>query len=367
MLLIALALGCASPGPPHAPSLYLPKPPSDLTAKRVGNHIELRFTAPMRSSDNLTLKAATIHVGLCRQLDHEKTCTAIPSAAQDVAPSKPNAPNAVKLVDTLPDELTRGSVRLLGYRVEIFNAAGQSAGTSEPAYTAAGDPPPPVAALRAEGSRLGILLRWMPAATTAGSVVIEREDLAAQPNRAPAKHGDSTPANVVRLAAGSTDRVLDTTVKPEVPYRYTAVRQLLVQIGGRTLELRSEPSPAVPFELHLTYAPLTPAGLTVAGFSTPATSTASEAFLVDLIWQPVDDTGLLAGLAGYNVYRQPVDASGSSHAERTRLNESAIPVPAFHDATASTGQRYRYSVTAVDGKGNESPAATAVLEPETRP
>jgi hypothetical protein len=371
ILLTALVLGCASPGPPHAPSLYLPKPPNDLAARRVANRVELRFTAPMRSSDNLPLKAASIHVSLCRQLDHEKTCTAVPAAAHDVAPSKPNAPNAVSLEDALPAELTHGPARLIGYRVEIFNASGQSAGKSEPAYTAAGDAPPPVGALRAEGSRLGVLLQWTPAPATAGEVVVEREDLSKAPAQKASKHGNSTPANVVQLAvesAGSSpDRVLDTTAKSEVAYRYTAERQLTVQIGGRSLELRSEPSPPVPFVLHLAYAPLAPTGLTAAGFTTPATSTAAEAYLVDLIWQPVEDTGLLAGLAGYNVYRQALDPNGNPVGNRARLNESAVPVPAFHDATASASQRYRYSVTAVDGKGNESPAVTVVLEAETRP
>jgi len=233
ILLITLALGCASPGPPHAPSLFLPKPPNDLTARRVGDHVELRFTAPLRSSDDLPLKAASVHVGLCRQIAHEKACTTVPAAAQDVAPSKPGAPNAVNMVDVLPAELTHGPARLLGYRVEIFNVGGQSAGKSEPAYTAVGDAPPSVAALRVEGSRLGVLLQWTPAPPTAGAVVVEREDLNA-PAQKPSKHSDSTPANVVRLAAdasdrsqnNSSDRVLDTTAKPEIPYRYTAMRPL---------------------------------------------------------------------------------------------------------------------------------------------
>ena len=38
--------GCASPGPPHAPSLQLPQPVRDLTATRIGNTVELRFTRP---------------------------------------------------------------------------------------------------------------------------------------------------------------------------------------------------------------------------------------------------------------------------------------------------------------------------------
>jgi hypothetical protein len=371
MLLISIALGCASPGPPHAPSLYLPKPPIDLAARRVGNRVELRFTAPSRSTDNLPLKAVSLRVHLCRQLNHDKTCTNLPNAGWDIAPSRPDAANPVRLTDDLPAELTHGPARLLGYRVEIFNADGRSAGKSEPAYTAAGDPPPAVTALRAEGSRLGVLLQWTPAPATAGAVVVEREDLTASPALMSSKHSDGTPANVVRLAAdaanASPDRLLDTTATPEVPYRYTAARQLTVQIGGRSLELRGEPSPPVPFTLLLAYAPLAPTALTAAGFATPASSTTPETFVVDLIWQPVEDAGLLTGLAGYNVYRQPVNADGTPAGARARLNEKAVPVPAFHDDTASAGQRYRYSVTAVDGRGNESPAVTAVLEPEARP
>jgi fibronectin type 3 domain-containing protein len=45
------------------------------------------------------------------------------------------------------------------------------------------------------------------------------------------------------------------------------------------------------------------------------------------------------------------------------LNTLPIPQPAFHDTTADPAAIYRYSVTAVDAKGNESPSATATLTP----
>jgi hypothetical protein len=63
-------------------------------------------------------------------------------------------------------------------------------------------------------------------------------------------------------------------------------------------------------------------------------------------------------LAGYNLYRQEFTAT-----TRTRLNSSPIPQPAFHDATANPAASYRYSVTAVDTKGNESPALTVSFTP----
>ena len=83
-----------------------------------------------------------------------------------------------------------------------------------------------------------------------------------------------------------------------------------------------------------------------------------------MIWQPVDD----AGLGGYNVYRQALDAKGAAVGARQRLNSVPVKLPGYHDAlsAAMSGTRYRYSVTAVDAKGNESGACETTLEPEQR-
>jgi hypothetical protein len=137
-------------------------------------------------------------------------------------------------------------------------------------------------------------------------------------------------------------------------YRYAAVRERVAQIGARSLPYRSATSAPVEFVLRLIYPPLPPTGLTAAGFVST-----SGSYAVDLVWQPVNDSGLLAGLAGYNVYREAVDTAGGA----TKLNEAPVALPGFHDATASAGTRYRYRVTAVDKKGNESSATTYVLEP----
>jgi hypothetical protein len=134
-----------------------------------------------------------------------------------------------------------------------------------------------------------------------------------------------------------------------------------VKFGDRTLELRSTKSPALTFILHEIYPPSAPTALTAVGFVTTATDGTTSPFAVDLIWQPVSEAGMIAELAGYNVYRETLDGVG-----KKKLNSAIVPVPAFHDATASAGVRYRYSVTAVDIKGNESPAATTVLEPSAQ-
>jgi hypothetical protein len=152
-----------------------------------------------------------------------------------------------------------------------------------------------------------------------------------------------------------------------VPYSYTAQRRITLQLGGHAIELRSSLSAAIPFILQEIYPPLEPTGLTAVGFFASEAANSSPTYAVDLIWQPVDDTGLLEGLAGYNIYREPVDAANIPLKARTRLNAAPIRTPAFHDTTANPATRYRYSVSAIDSKGNESLTATVLLEPSAAP
>jgi hypothetical protein len=419
--------GCASPGPPRSPSLGLPTVVTDLSAERIGDSVELHFTAPSRSTDKLPLRSATLRGVLCRAVAHQP-CVAIagfsgPTAIATTAPG--GGPNLVTWRDRLPPGLSSGSRRLLSYRVEFFSVSGNSAGKSEAAYTLAGDSPPAVEDLRAEGTRQGIVLRWRPASATDASVILERENLSpsAQParsgtgrakrpgnerpgngrpaNERPAKATNRTPANIVWLntnsskqpgtagGAGSQDlapegtpanaesastaETLDTTALPDVPYRYTAERRLTVTLGGRPLEMHSTPSTPVEITLREVYPPPAPSGLTAAGYF--ASGEPSPAFSVDLIWQPVDSTGLLAGLAGYNVYRAqlPAEPQRTQAGEippspgRERLNTTPVPLAAFHDTTANPARAYRYFVTAVDRRGNESSAATVDLQPSPGP
>jgi hypothetical protein len=361
------AIGCATPGIPRPPSLNLPEPAHDLTAARIGDTVELRFTLPSRSTDKLPLRGANLTAIFCRALD-PAPCTPIPSSKSsitlDPATTSTNTPTVFTWTDTLPAGLTRGDPRLLTYSVELFNAAGRSAGNSTPAFTAAGTSPPPLEALRAEGSRLGIVLRWNATPQLPSDVILQREDLALTPAK-PSKP-NTTPTNLVQLTTPPApmppaSSLLDATAQPNIPYRYTATRRLTIHLGSRSIELRSAPSPAVALTLQTIYPPLAPTGLTAAAYFADAPS--PNTFAVDLIWQPVDDAGLIAPLAGYNLYRAPTGTT----TQTTRLNPTPLALPSFHDTTANPTTHYRYSVTAIDIKGNESPAATILLDPSTAP
>jgi len=384
---LALLLGCARPGPPRAPSLHIPAVVTDLTAARSGDTVELRFTAPTRASDTVPLPAGDLRGVLCRQLGPATpgACVAVTGIHITIVAKAP--PQAIHLEDTLPAALTTGPPSLLSYRVQFFNAKGASVGESEPAYSVAGAAPTPIAGLTASGARNGIVLSWTPVATE-DDVLLERTDLApskprptTNPDTKPrtvttprrnAKHAVATPertesASVLWLQANAdaaTGRTLDTTVDPETPYQYRALRRRTVKLGGRTLELRSALSPPQQITLQEIYAPAAPSGLNVAAYFDR--SAATPTFAVDLIWQPVDDDTRTAPLAGYNIYRETLDPQNNVIAPSTRLNATPNPLPSFHDTTAKPTDRYRYRITAIDTKGNESPAATATLEPEDR-
>jgi hypothetical protein len=278
------------------------------------------------------------------------------------------------------------------YRVELLNEQGRTAGFSDAAYAAAGAGPASVEKLSAQGSRAGVLLRWREWLDTDpdGEVVLRRQDLRAstgaivekpRPERGPrtAVHAPGKPAPTAKAVSGKPAEaepgvvwlstsvshaafqgeldtgnapppmqrgvVLDATAEPEVPYRYEAERRRVVQLGGRALEMRSALSAPVEITLHEVYPPAPPVDLTAASFAQGA------GMAVDLIWQPVDD----AGLAGYNVYRERADGSG-----KVQLNQKPVALPAFHDVPGVG--RFRYSVTSVDAKGNESAAAVTTVD-----
>jgi len=334
-----LMVGCASPGPPRPPSLRLPEPVRDLSAARAGDGVELSFTVPWQSTDKLPLRGASVRGQICRQLE-QQPCVVVAT----LMPELHGQHTLATWHDSLPRELASGPPRLLSYRVEFFSAAGRSAGRSDAAYTVAGSAPAAVNGLRVEGSRMGVVVSWDTAATADGEVLLQRDDISPRTAAtAPAKHADRVAWLKTNATAGTT---LDAGAEPDKAYRYAAVRERVAQIGGRSLPYRSAESAPVEFVLRLIYPPLPPTGLTAAGFVS-----ASGGYAVDLVWQPVNDAGMLAGLAGYNVYR------GAA-----KLNEVPVMLPGFHDATANAATRYQYRVTAVDKKGNESSADMYVLE-----
>lgn len=354
-----LTLGCASPGPPRPPSLKLPQPVRDLTALREGDAVTLHLTLPLHTTDGLPLRPPTVFLTLCRGLEREpcEPVQGTQNQQMDVVEGN-GAARSITLRDTLPASLSSGPPQPLLYRVQLSNPAGRNAGWSQPAYTLAGSAPPPVEGFHAEGTRAGILLRWTPEPTNpqqATEVIVRRERIGPPPPGA--KKSAKQPvwlATHAQPTGTAAAKSLDASAQQDVPYRYIAVRRESVDADGQHLDLRSVPSASVEITLRDIFPPPIPTDLSAAPFNE------SGHFAIDLVWQPVSDTRL----AGYNVTRQALDANGAPVGTAQRLNAGLITLPAFHDATATPQQGYRYGVSAVDQKGNESAAVTVDVQPQ---
>lgn len=379
--------GCANPGPPKPPSLQLPALVTDLKADRHGTHVVLHFTVPQKTTDGLALRGSAVSARVCRAVE-SGTCQVVgkpPGVPIPVYPQK-----IADVSDELSGDLATGKPKLLTYRVELLNENGRGAGFSDAAFIAAGAAPQPVEDFRAEGSRLGVVLRWVVGADPESEVLLVREDLSAQraahvvsgpptakQNKLNFDMGKKpkTPPPIVMLNADGDalrtasdnrrrDATLDTTAVAGTTYRYTAERRRTLDLYGHSLEVWSGSAPYLLFVLNDTFPPPAPTNLSVAGFTESTPDGRSGTFAVDLIWDPVQDDHL----AGYRVYRAELAGKGAStdkdtSARGTLLSAELVRSPAFHDPTANGSRRYRYSVTSVDQKGNESDAVKAVLEP----
>jgi hypothetical protein len=346
-----LVVGCASPGPPRPPSLQLPQLVRDLSAAREGSSVELRFTLPQKTTDSLPIREAGVKASVCRG-GEGGPCVAVP-ALQNVGLAVDKGASAASRVvtwhDELPTTVATGEPRVLVYRVELSNLEGKTAGWSEPAYTAAGVSPVAVSGLRAEETRAGILLQWQPSVPSSQDEVLLRRELISPP--AGAKREVTEPVWLESHA--SADETMDGSVSEDTVYRYVAVRRRMVQLGEHKVELRSAFSNDVVITWRNAFPPAAPLGLSAAPFAQ------GGVFAVDLVWEPVQEPGL----KGYFVTRQAVDAGGVVVGSAEKLTPEPVALPAFHDASAKQGARYRYSVQAVSAKGVVGAEATVVIEP----
>ena len=363
-----LVVGCASPGPPRAPSLQLPQPVRDLSAARVGDRVELSFTVPQRTTDSLPIRETGVKATVCRGSEGGP-CVAVASLENvglSVVAGASAAARVVTWQDALPAAGTTGETKLLLYRVELMNLEGKTAGWSDPAYAAAGAAPAKVNELRAEETRAGILLKWQAAGAGAQDEVLLRRELVAgpagpngppgSPVRSPAraKREETEPVWLESHASADETRganeTIDSSASEDTAYRYTAVRRRVITLSEHKVELRSALSSPVEITWRNAFPPAAPVGLSGAPFADGA---------IDLVWEPVQEPGL----KGYVVTRQVVDAGGTAVGSPEKLTPEPVALPAFHDASAKQGVEYRYGVRAVSAKGVEGAEAAVVVEP----
>ena len=344
---LVFAVGCASPGSPHPPSLNLPRPVSDLRAERVGDNVQLHWTMPAQTTDGRLLVGQK-KVTICRRLA-AGVCAQVKSFSE-----MPKAGVAVE--DTLPAAMLKDAPRLLTYEVEVLNEAERSAGASNLAITASGAAPSPVNGLGAQVIEQGVVLRWEQAGNAGAEILLRREQVETAAAVATAKKSTnpfapkSEPTEVMLRVSTDTGGTVDASAVFGEKYSYSAQRMKRLTLAGQSVEVRSVADAAVQVDVRDVFPPKPPQGLAGA----EPVRGADGSYAVDISW----DSNVEPDLAGYAVYRRETDANVQRAGQR--MNTQLLAAPAFHDDGLKAGHTYAYSVSAVDKSGNESKRGAAM-------
>ena len=342
--------GCGTPGSPEPPSLNLPSPVADLAGSRTGDLVTLTWTMPKRNTDKTLIKE-TVTAQICRR---EGTETCNPVADETTTPGKP-----ASFTDKMPKILASGDARPVSYFVELLNKKNRSAGLSNGITVLAGAAPGPVAGLKAEVRKQGVVLSWTLDGGKA-PVRLARKLLTPSPEKSKEQGPlppEPEPINQSLLVESGVEqgRALDQTARLNESYEYRAQRVVrAVDTNGKTLELAGELSAPINVDVKDVFPPDIPTGLAAVG----SAGSEDKGPSIDLNWQPNTE----ADLAGYIVYRREDSAAWQRISPATPSIE-----PAFHDERVMAGHTYQYVVSAIDKAGHESERSAITEETAPQP
>jgi hypothetical protein len=359
LVLTLMIAGCATMGPPQPPSLWLPKPPSDLRATRKGDRVILTWTIPSVTTDRKTIRSQG-PTRICRGLESKLMQCGVPvgQAAAVPNPSPASSPasgptksrkqkTAESYTDTLPGSiLTDNASGFITYAIEALNEDGRGAGISNQVQVSRLRTLPPPQNFAAKVTGRGVVLSFtsdLPASSVPGvSYVyrVYRRPAGSEEKNSGEKNADEK-ILVGEVAAGSerSFTLTDSNIEWEKTYEYRAETVTVVEQEKQPeLQLEGNDTPEVQVFTHDVFPPAVPSGLQ-AVFSGPG-----QQPFIDLVWAPVTDVDL----DGYNVYRHEEGAAAM------KVNVALVKTPAYRDMNVVSGKHYVYSVSAVDVRGNES-------------
>lgn len=360
---LILLAGCGLAANPQPPTLWLPEPPRDLAAARVGDQVKLHWTMPKNTTDKVVLKGdqtahicwitgvAGVSAAAGKSAPKSVPSSGLPNCESDgdqrYAPDKP-----AEFTAQLPTALTQGNPRAVTWFVELENHAGKTAGPSNPGWVAAGAAPQALTGLRLETQASGVVLHWQPSAPQPGLVLRIHRALVMQAGAAQPSESNGAPPPEeqtleVDLEKSDPGQAIDSDAALDHSWRYTVERVLRVNLDHHALEIAGLAAAPATISAKDIFPPAVPSGLAVV--------VDEQAHALDLSWTPDTD----ADLAGYVIYRR--DVTTGTIAERISGKALVVP-PSFEDKNTVAGHRYAYAVSAVDQDGNESARSPEVEE-----
>jgi len=347
----AFLSGCASPSEPLERKPPVAETITDLAASQNANEVVLTFTLPTETIDRRPLKeplAIEIYRGVgapgADSRSHMTLVATIPAGEAD----QYTAHGQVRYLDLLdPDVFGQKDVVGASYSVRTRASVKKDSDPSNFAYLLLRPAFEPVLDLKAEVTQSAVVLTWTPPAKTiAGSAPpitgyrIYRTETGE--SATPEAKRESKPVTV-KIGESQMPSFEDTQFDFGKTYQYS-VKSV---IGSGLEALESADSNVLTITPKDTFPPAAPQGLIV----TSVPRQGDLAAHLELSWAINAETDL----AGYNIYRsEGVDIAG------TRVNTDLLLTPSFRDMNAEPGQRYFYTVTAVDRAGNESNPSGAV-------
>ena len=362
---IVLAGGCGAPGEPLPPAPPTPIAITDLAVGQAGDAVQLSFTMPNKSTLGEKLKEVPTLEVLRGSLKPDGTLDEKSFRVVDTVPGslintyiqkgKVEFPDAIS-----PQELKTHAGETVLYRVRTYVSPRKISPNSPSVSLKLYPVPAPISSVGVELTENAIDLRWQPPThTSAGEPLgavpeyhvyrgeldpATAEAVKAEPRGGPWK------APLLQIATTTLAEYHDVGFDYGKTYAY-AVRSV-VQVQGIALE--SSDSPLVVLTPRDTFPPAAPQSLVLAVLP----GATDEGKVVDLSWS----INLETDLAGYRVYRSEQEGTKGE-----LLTKELLPTPAYRDTSVHNGQKYWYSVTAVDKAGNESvpspPMAVEVAQP----
>jgi len=308
LLCLAALSGCGYVGEPLPPALDIPMPVGDLRAIQRGDKLLVYFTIAPLTTDGIPvaeLREVDLRIGPGGgppfQVDRwAATAKSIPADVTD--------PGLVTV--TVPVAEWAGKEVFLAVRAKGRKNRWSSWSNVFTLTTATALSSP--ANVVAEATASGVHLTW------GGN----------SPTFRVFRKGPQDP-ELVRIGDASKPEYTDSTAQYGTTYEY--VIQAAVKAGAG--EVESEPSPPVTITPDDKFPPAVPTGLNAL----------AGAGSIQLGWDRDTD----ADLAGYFVYRAEGDGPFARLGDR-------IDVPSYSDRAIKAGTKYRYRISAVDLRGNES-------------
>jgi hypothetical protein len=308
-----LAAGCGYVGEPLPPALNIPEKIEDLRGVQRGDRILVSFTPRLTSTEQLVLKRLReidLRIGEIEKGKEFDLNRWAERARKIPAPSS----KAETIEVEIPATEWRGKEMVIAVRA--VGPTGRPSAWSNLLVMHAIEPLTPPPSLDAEPQPDGIQLRWDAGPPREGSSW-----------RVWRAKGDGAEAAL----AGKTEQPSFKDAGVAFGERVTYAVQRVVQAGP--LEAESEVSRAVTVTYDDVFAPAVPTGLTaIAGVNS-----------VELSWERNPESDLKA----YQVWR------AEAGSEYERYGEP-LAAPSLSDKKVESGKTYRYAVSAIDEKGNES-------------